>query len=897
MDKSVGYGIIAEATVVYCMHDRLRSNGGIFLAETNKNNSEKKSRKPSGISVSSVALTVGKVLGTLLLVGITTCAIMACFATVYIKTVIMPQTEVNAANFALNLSSTIYYTDPQTGEDKELRTLHGGENRVWVAYEDIPENLIKAAVAIEDERFYTHHGVDWKRTAGAFIRMFVGMKDTYGGSTLTQQLIKNITQYDDVTVKRKIVEIFSALEFEKTHSKEEILEMYLNYIYFGESSYGVYTAAYTYFGKNVSELSLAECASLIGITNNPSMYDPYLSENTKNKNKERQEIILHKMAEEKIGFITEAERDAAIAQELQFQRGEDEGRPVTIYSWYEDQVIREVTKDLSTAMGWSEEVARQAIYSGGISIYSCYNPYVQSVVDEIYTNAENLPYKSNAGEQMQSAITIVDNATGQVIALAGGMGVKDRSLSFNRATTAKRPPGSSIKPLAVYSPAIEMGLITPATVLDDSPHSIEGGSPWPVNAVGYYKGLTTVYEALQNSVNTVAVKIMANYLTPEVSYKFLEERYHITTLESGRMINGQKYSDEGIAPLALGGFTDGATTLEMAAAYSTFPRNGTYIAPRTYTKVVANDGTVLIDNQPVTSVAIKESTAWYMNNLLENAVARGTGSAANFSGQEIAGKTGTTSSRKDLWFVGYTPYYTAAVWTGYDQQARVPSGSNPSVSMWKKVMSRVHEGLEYREFAKPESVELVNKSYCMDSGMIATDACSADPRGRITQGTFVKGDEPSQYCTVHTTIEVCGDSPILDADGAPTGLFHRVGPYCPAESIKSVAVVDYTREGAAAQATVRDQPYLLASYSATLCTVHTTQAPVESLPPTSEGIDPMDPSTWPDSSEYPNFNPFDKTTWPGYTPEPEVTPPTEPDVLPTPTPEHDEPVVPASLGR
>ncbi|NCB63035.1 MAG: transglycosylase, partial [Clostridia bacterium] len=545
-----------------CMQDRIRSNGGISLADTNQNNRERRERRQTGFDAASVALTAGKVLGTLLLIGITTAAILACFATVYIKTVIIPQAEVNVSNFNLNLSSTIYYTDPQTGADKELRTLHGGENRVWVPYEQIPQNLVHAAVSIEDERFYKHHGVDWKRTAGAFLNMFLGMKDTYGGSTLTQQLIKNITDQDDVTVKRKILEIFRALEFEKEHSKEEILEWYLNYIYFGESSYGVYTAAYTYFGKNVSDLTLAECTSLIGITNNPSKYDPYISENTRNNNKQRQETVLYKM--EELGYITEAERDAAAAEELQFQRGEDESRPVTVYTWYEDQVIRDVISDLSKTMGWSKDVAQQMVYNGGLSIYSCYNPNVQKAVDDIYLNTENLPYQSPTGQNMQSAITIIDNVTGNVVALAGGMGEKDRSLTFNRATRSERQPGSSIKPLAVYSPAIEMGLISPATVIDDSPYSIEGGNSWPVNAVGYYKGLTTVYEALQNSVNTIAVKIMANYLTPEVAYDFLEQRYHITTLEPGRTENNKVVSDKSVAPLALGGLTDGATTLEMA---------------------------------------------------------------------------------------------------------------------------------------------------------------------------------------------------------------------------------------------------------------------------------------------------------------------------------------------
>ena len=268
-------------------------------------------------------------MGTLLLIGIVTTAILACFAAVYIRTVILPDTYVDATAFSMNLSSTIYYTDAATGEYKELRTLHGGENRVLVSYDEIPQDLIDAAVAIEDQRFRTHHGVDWRRTAGAFLNMFIGMRDTYGGSTITQQLIKNMTENDEVTVKRKILEIFRALEFERNYSKEEILEMYLNYIYLGESCYGVGTASLTYFGKPVSQLTLAECASLIGITNNPSRYDPYISDYTREQNKQRQELILYEMMDQ--GYITQEEYDAAVAQELVFQRS-DEGSSSTAYT-------------------------------------------------------------------------------------------------------------------------------------------------------------------------------------------------------------------------------------------------------------------------------------------------------------------------------------------------------------------------------------------------------------------------------------------------------------------------------------------------------------------------------------------------------------------------------------
>ena len=332
-------------------------------------------RKHRRGGASPVVKTILKVLGTLVLVGITTCAILACFAAAYIQTVILPQDTVDASAYSMNLSSTIYYTDPQTGEAVELRTLHGEENRMLVDYEEIPQNLIDALVAIEDQRFWTHHGVDWKRTAGAFLNMFLGMRDTYGGSTITQQLIKNMTQNDEVTVKRKILEIFRALEFERNYSKEEILEMYLNHIFLGESCYGVGTASLTYFGKPVSQLSLAECASLIGITNNPSRYDPYISDYTRSENKRRQEIILYEMLDQ--GYITQEEYDAAVAEELVFV-GRGEGTTSTsVYSYFEDQLILDVIADLQEEYGWSRLYASQMVYNGGLSIYCTQDPAIR----------------------------------------------------------------------------------------------------------------------------------------------------------------------------------------------------------------------------------------------------------------------------------------------------------------------------------------------------------------------------------------------------------------------------------------------------------------------------------------------------------------------------------------
>lgn len=854
----------------------------------------------------SVAFTVLKFLGTLLLIAVTTGAIMACFAAVYIKTVILPQSYVDASAFSMNLSSTIYYTDPDTGESKELRTLHGEENRVLVDYGDIPKNLVNAAVSIEDKRFWDHAGVDWRRTGGAFVNMFLNMSNTYGGSTLTQQLIKNMTDSDEVTVKRKILEIFRALEFEKNYSKEKILEMYLNYIYLGESCYGVGTASYTYFGKPVSELDLAQCASLIGITNNPSAYDPYISDRSKERNKERQETILNEMCSQ--GYISEAERDAAIAEQLVFTRGSS-GTSGNAYSYYEDQLIKDVISDLQKSQDWSTTVAQRMVYSGGLKIYSCYNPKVQAAVDDVYQNLDNFKGDSSSGQQLQSAITIIDNETGNVVAVAGGVGEKKGSLTLNRALS-QRQPGSAIKPLAVYGPALELGVITPATVIDDSPYQLLGGNPWPSNSFNAYRGLTTVYTGLQNSVNTVAVKIMANYITPEISYNFLTQKLGFSTdhLVASRESNGTVYSDISIAPLALGGLTDGVTTLEMASAYASFPRNGVYIAPRTYTKVLRNDDSVLLDNTQQSSVAMKDSTAWYINYMLQNVMVNGTGTYARFDGMTMAGKTGTTSSRKDLYFAGYTPYYTATVWSGYDQPERMSSSlQQQSATIWKKVMSEIHTNLEKKSFPEP-AAGLVSKTICMDSGLLPTDACEHDPRGNRTMTlTFVRGDEPTDYCTVHKDVTVCTDSPILDANGEPTGLYHLAGEFCPDDTRQIISLLDYVRVRVSDSYSVQDDKYLLSTMEAmgdnAYCDVHTSAPePEPSEPLPTLEIDPYDPTTWPgpeyfDSIEdYNNFNPYDPTTWPsaaGQTPppaseSPTQTPPAESPVITLPPAASDE---------
>ena len=855
-----------------------------------------------------MAATVGKVLGTLLLVGLLTGIILACFAAVYIKTVILPQAHLEA-DIVMDQSSTIYYQDSETGEYVEHLSLHGAENRVLVTYDQIPKYLIDATVAIEDQRFWTHNGVDWKRTLNGVLLMFTG-QDIQGGSTITQQFIKNFTQYDDVTVKRKILEIFTALDFDATHEKEQILEWYLNYIYLDDGCSGVGAAAKNYFGKDVSELSLAECASLISITNNPTIYGPNSNVRMTNKdgvvttgrerNKQRQELVLSEMLRQ--GKISQEEYDAAVAEELVFTRAEDEDKESVIYNWYDEQVITDVMNDLMEQYNYSEQVASDMVFSGGLKIYACVDPEIQAAVESVYNDRSNLQYTSKSGQEIQSAIVIVD-PEGNVVGLAGALGEKDHNRGWNYASRSKRQPGSSIKPLSVYAPALEYGLINPGSAFDDYPVELLGGNAWPLNSPMVYRGRINVADAVRVSSNPVAVRVLET-LGPSASFEFMEEKFHIDLVEE-LMVNGEVKNDFGASQLALGGLTSGVRVIDMAAAYSVFPRDGLYVEPRTYTKVTREvDGqeVVILDNtdreeEPVLS----SKTAWYINDMLQDVVNGGdgaTGTAARISGMTVAGKTGTTNSNTDKWFVGYTPYYTAAVWVGYNTPERINTGgSNPAAIMWQKVMSQVHQGLSNASFPKASSAQKTVQ-LCRDSGLLATEACLNDPRGsRAVSVTLFEGDAPVENCDLHKEVEVCTGSPVLNANGeAISGLYHLAGEFCPREeegSVKTIGILDYVRESIGG-AGANDSSYLYSFLEAQgTCTTHTTAPEPEPYDPYL--FDPFDSTTWPTQEQWPGFDISDPYTWPTVGPEPSETPSggetTPPEVTPTPVPP-EEPYVP-----
>lgn len=752
-----------------------------------------KNTQPSGSAARRILKGFGKVFGTMVLVLFLTTLIFACLFALYVKNNLSAQVD-SIDGFTLDQTSVIYYEDPKTGQDVVLRKLYGGANRTWVKYEDIPKNLIHACIAIEDKRFEDHQGVDWVTTLKACVKMFLGRGEA-GGSTITQQLVKNITGRDEVTVRRKLVEIFSALELEKKYTKKQIMELYLNVIALGENCEGVESASQVYFGKSVSELDLAECAALIGITNNPSIYDPYINAD---KNKERQVIILDQMLEQK--YITQEQHDTAVAEEMVLHNASGEASgDEDYYSYFEDQVINDVVRDLSEKTGYDQTIVRKMLMTGGYKIYSTLNPDVQAAVEEVYQNLDNIP-KTASSQQLQSGIVIIDNKTGDVVAVAGGVGEKQGSLILNRATQSYLSPGSTIKPVSVYAPALELGLITPATVMDDTPYSFTDARHWPKNSDSIYRGLMNINEAVGLSINTIPVKLVAQ-MTPEYSFEFAKEKMGLSTLVSSYVnAAGDTFSDVDLAPLAMGGLTRGVTVKAMAQAYATFANEGVYREARTYTKVVDSDGKVVLDNTQQSHVAMKDMTAWYITYMLENTVESGTGTAAQIENMTVAGKTGTTTSDFDRWFAGYTPYYTGVVWCGYDDPEEVvltDSSTNPAIVLWQKVMEQVHDGLPNKEFNKPTNV--VECTVCRDSGLLMTDACREDPRGsRAVTVELSLYDVPTQNCDVHKEVEICG------ASG------HVVNEYCKqveGNTTKTVGLLDVSRAFPVRGITVQDQAY------------------------------------------------------------------------------------------
>ena len=746
----------------------------------------------------------GRIIGTLLLVFVVTLTIFSGIFMAYINSTMRGKVEVYLDEFETKVSTELYNQDPDTGEWVMYQTLYlNSENRIWTDLEDIPKYLQKAAIAIEDKRFEKHHGVDWRGTTRAIVYTLFG-KNVQGGSTITQQLVKNVTGDNEVTVKRKITEIYRALELEKRYEKDEILEAYLNEVFFGQSCYGVVTASRMYFNKDVSDLTLAECASLMGITNNPSMYDPTLSSWTRENNRERQLTILGAMLEQE--KISQEEYDEAKAEDIVFSNGftisgkyvgsdgtatepepdetttddaespADEEEPTIKgrYSWFTEAMIGDVADALVEKYGITDKVrdngttytayeqAWDMVHGKGYKIYTTQNPKYQKIAEDVCYDLSNIPYTSSytnsAGEQvedqLQIALTIVDPTNGYVVAMIGGAGEKQADRVWNWAVNA-RQCGSAIKPVSTYAPALDDGTINGASVIDDYPMLLNG-DVWPRNANWRYQGLTALHKALAQSLNTCAVRTNLAYGVDR-SYEFLVNKLGFENLT---------YTDsQQVGNMALGGFEKGVTTEEMAAAYAAFVNEGVYTKPRTFVRVEDANGNVILENEAQSSVAMKNTTAAIINHLLQEAALNGTGYEAQFSGMHIAGKTGSTNSNKDRYFVGYTPYYSCAVWAGYEHNQRIVASGNPCSAIFRKVMSAIHEELPDKDFFS--CAGLTSVAVCADSGMLASENCALDVRGSRVYTALVAADNaPTSVCTMHTAPSYTVN--MADSDGNVT---------------------------------------------------------------------------------------------------------------------------------
>ena len=694
---------------------------------------------------------LSRILITLVLIGV----LCGCFCGIafamYVHIYINPSAQETAAEISkglgLNLNSFIYAKESDSDEYTLYETIKGKENREWVDSDKIPDTLKNAVVAIEDERFYKHHGVDWVRTIGAVKGWLLGGTQ-YGGSTITQQLIKNITADNDYSVKRKVNEIFRAFALEKEiDDKDRILVMYLNTIFLGYNSYGVQTAAMQYFDKDVSQLDLAESAVLAGLTNNPSIYDVY---NHPEKVKERQETILAQMLDQKM--ISQEEYEAAVAEELNYRPYEEYQQEIkSTYSYFTDEVIKDVINDLMTEKGYSRLVAENMVYSGGLNIYATIDTKVQNALDEVWANADNFPNTEKYGEIPQSAMVITDKQ-GNIVGIAGGRGEKTSSRGFSYASDARRQPGSSIKPLATYGPAMDAGIATPdTTVYDRALIQDADGNPWPMNDGKYPTGRAmTVKEGMTRSLNTISAQLLKQ-LTPQKSYEFMTQQLGFKLVDSRTNEDGTVQSDIDLAPLALGALTDGVTVREMAGGFSTFINDGVYGGTRTYTKVTDSEGNTIMENTPNTDKGFTNvRTAYYMLDCLQNVTAHGTAYGIQLDGVETGGKTGTTTSNTDIWFCGITPKYSGAVWVGYEHNYRLDGlyGRN-AAEIWLAVMQKVHAGDSGLVFdSHPQDFEEV--TYCMDTGLLASGACRA--AGRAATGRFWKDKVPTETCN-HQNIE------------------------------------------------------------------------------------------------------------------------------------------------
>ena len=743
--------------------------------------------------------------------------------------------------------------------DVTIAKLSGDENREIISISEMSPYLPKAFVSIEDERFYEHRGVDVKRTFAATAKYALSKigigSASYGGSTITQQLVKNATNEKSRTWERKVKEMARAYYIEDELSKDQILEQYLNLIYLGGNTYGVQVASNYYFSKNASELTLAESAFLAGINNSPERYKAFSDEQEdKDRIKNRTLTVLAKMYELrniKELEITEEEYNQAkqeVNEGLKFNKGIIRQN---IYSYHTDAAIRQIAQELMEKNDWNYQFALTYIANSGLTIYTTQDSGIQKQMEEVFTNSKHQmksrKTKDENGEYVssQAAMVLIDHKTGYVLATVGGLGEKTTSMGLQRATQSPRPTGSSMKPLAVLAPGIDSGVITAGTVFDDVPTSFGGYSP--KNSHRVYKGLLTVRYAIESSQNIPMVKGLQK-VGIDKSIEFLKS-VGIST------INDDK--DKGLA-IALGGLTNGVSPLEMAGAYAAIANDGVYIEPTFYTKVVDSNNNVILESRQVSRTVMSSAAAYVVKEVLTQPVKSGTATVCRISNMSVAAKTGTTDADKDRWLCGFTPYYTAAAWYGYDEPEEIISSTNPAAKMWAEVMKPIHSTLDSKYFSSSRPNGVVTARICRCSGMIATDTCKEDPRGdRTYVEYFVRGTVPKDTCTCHVSVDICQDSGCL------------ANEYC-TNKVTKVFITRPDADKNTSWKSAGDRDYMLTITDT--CTMH--KAPE---PKPEEPVKPEEPATptEPTIPEEPTTP--DKPTTPGEptTPEEPVTP-TEP---------------------
>lgn len=678
-------------------------------------------RKRSKEIAASVFKSIWNVLKTLLVIVLIVSIISASSVTIYMLGLVNDRLDYDLRASKVKLTSVVYVND-ENGNPQEYQSLYDEENRIWVDFDDIPEAMKNAVIAIEDKRFMEHKGVDWVRTSGAVLSL-LKRSGSYGGSTLTQQLIKNLTEENEISITRKIKEIFRAINFEKMYSKDEILEAYLNVVNFGSGCRGVQAASNLYFGKDIKDCSIAQCAAIAGITQNPSAYNPLVYPEN---NKVRRETVIREMyGQDKISQ-DEYQQAMEESSNMQFigykEDDEDEQIEIPTRNWYIEAMYNDLVDDISRELDIGKTAAEEVILSQGLKIYCAMDPKAQEAAESTIRDDSIMPQD----QSLELGYLMMD-FDGRILATLGCREEKTGNLWYDKANRARRQPGSIIKPIAVYAPAIDLGMYNYSSLIPDRPLKnvdIDGKGnyqDWPVNWYGGYRGSVTLQWALEKSANAPAAQVLAA-LTPKKSFDFLTEKLHFTSLDA-------KY-DQNLAALATGGTNVGVTVREMAAAFQIFGNGGMYNKPYTYYYVLDRDGNVLLDNRDnVPSQAISSKTATIMNRLLRNVIIgpEGTGRAANISGWNIIGKTGTTTDDFDSWFVGESPYAVAGIWTGYDEPKTIKN-TGSAIKIWKEIMSKYLEGKDVIDYNYDSSVTA--KLYCKSTGKLANSGtCGSTATG------------------------------------------------------------------------------------------------------------------------------------------------------------------------